>query len=121
MEFAKITAAGKDTRIHVGYTYQLERLDSGYLRLSSIGGKYSCLINPDTTAVEFEIVTEPTGTPLKGWRNSYAADLWVKVYADTLSDIDDHRQAAADADLAVAAFKERWEGTTFLHQGAQDA
>lgn len=116
MQHVKITKTGPDSRLMVGFTYTLERLDSGLLRLTSVGGKFSCLVNPDTSQVEFELTDAPA-LPLKGWRNDYAAKLWcdasVAAYADGETAVD----AIGIADTLVAAFKERWEGTTFLHKG----
>ena len=116
MQHIKITRAGRDSRLTEDFTYILERLNNGMLRISSIGGKFSTLVNPDTTDIEFEYTGagEVVPSPLKGWRNSYAVNLWATVYADTLKS-DYPEDATLLADEAVAEFKERWEGTTFLH------
>lgn len=116
MQHVKITHAGHDTRLIEGFTYSLERLDSGLLRLTSVGGKFSALVNPDTSPVEFEYVDAPEPSPLKGWRNDHAAKLWCDVFVDTprRHGVTPH-VAASLADVAVALFKKRWEGDTFLH------
>lgn len=120
MEHVRITRTGKDSRLTVGFTYVLERLGNGLLRLTSVGGKFSTLINPDTSPVEFELVDAPA-SPLKGWRNTYAVNLWNAVYLDCIQNDYSPAEAGEEADLAVAEFKTRWEGTTFLHQVEQEA
>ena len=56
MQHVKITHAGRDSRLNVGFIYSLEHLQSGLLRLTSVGGRFSTLVNPDTSPVEFEYV-----------------------------------------------------------------
>ena len=117
MQQVKIISAWKDTRLIPGYVYTLERLDSGLLRFVSVGGKWSCLVNPDTSDVEFEILDEALQVQSTGWRNSFAVKLWSDIYH--LSIVDSYRPeaAAAQADLAVALFNERWQGDTFINVG----
>lgn len=121
MQHVKITHTGTDSRLNVGFVYSLERLQSGLLRLTSVGGRFSTLVNPDTSPVEFEYVDAPPESPLKGWRNTYAVNLWNAVYRDGLFDSRRHDTAASWADAAVGQFKKRWEGTTFLHNVEQAA
>lgn len=120
MEQVKIISPGKDTRLIPGYVYTLERLDSGLLRISSVGGKFSTLVNPDTSDVEFEILDEAVQVQRTGWRNSFAVKLWSKVYSQSII-VDSYRpEAAAErADVAVALFNERWQGDTFINVGWQ--
>ena len=122
MQHVKITHAGRDSRLIEGFTYVLERLDSGLLRLTSVGGKFSALVDPDTSPVEFEYVDAPEPSPLKGWRNDHAAKLWCDVFVDISSrqEVTQH-MAASWADVAVALFKKRWEGDTFLHNVGEQA
>lgn len=116
MQHVKITHDGRDSRLIEGFTYVLERLDSGLLRLTSVGGKFSALVDPDTSPVEFEYVDAPEPSPLKGWRNDHAVKLWCDVYLDAMSRIGRTQVSAVEwADSAVALFKQRWEGDTFLH------
>lgn len=116
MQHVKITQTGRDTRLTVGYTYTLERLSNGLLRLTSVGGRFSTLVNPDTSDVEFEYVDAAQAvSPLKGWRNDHAVKLWREVYVQAVVDGYGPDAAAEQADRAVSAFKSRWEGTTFLH------
>lgn len=121
MQHVKITHAGRDSRLSVGFIYSLEHLQSGLLRLTSVGGRFSTLVNPDTSPVEFEYVDSPPESPLKGWRNTYAVNLWNEVYLDCLSENMSPDAAASWADSAVEQFKKRWEGTTFLHNVEQAA
>lgn len=121
MRHVKITHTGHDTRLIVGFTYTLERLESGLLRLTSVGGKFSTLVNPDTSPVEFEYVEAPESSPLKGWRNDHAVKLWRDVYLDGLKEGHGPDTAAQWADVAVRLFKQRWEGTTFLHNVGEQA
>lgn len=121
MQHVKITHAGRDSRLNVGFIYSLEHLQSGLLRLTSVGGRFSTLVNQDTSPVEFEYVDSPPESPLKGWRNTYAVNLWNEVYLDGLSESMSPDAAASWADSAVEQFKKRWEGTTFLHNVEQEA
>lgn len=116
MQHVKITHAGRDSRLIEGFTYVLEHLESGLLRLTSVGGKFSALVDPDTSPVEFEYVDAPEPSPLKGWRNDHAVKLWTDVFGDAVHRLGcTQLVAAAWADSAVALFKQRWEGDTFLH------
>lgn len=120
MKHVKITNAGHDSRLIEGFTYVLERLDSGLLRLTSVGGKFSALVNPDTSPIEFEYVDAPEPSPLKGWRNDHAVKLWCDVFIYSIGRGNIQDSAAVWADAAVGLFKQRWEGDTFLHNvGAQ--
>lgn len=122
MQHIKITKTGRDSRLTVGYTYTMERLNNGLLRLTSVGGRFSTLVNPDTSDVEFEYVdASQVVSPLKGWRNDHAVKLWNAVYLDCIQNDYSPASAGEEADLAVAEFKQRWEGTTFLHQVEQEA
>lgn len=121
MQHVKITHTGRDSRLNVGFIYSLEHLQSGLLRLTSVGGKFSTLVNPDTSPVEFEIVPRPEGVGMKGWRNTYAVNLWSAVYLDSIQNDCSPAAAGEEADLSVAEFKARWEGTTFLHNLEQAA
>lgn len=121
MQHVKITHTGRDSRLNVGFIYSLERLQSGLLRLTSVGGRFSTLVNPDTSPVEFEYVDAPSESPLRGWRNTYAVNLWNEVYVQATVDDYGPWAAAAAADRAVDLFKQRWEGTTFLHNVEQAA
>lgn len=121
MRYAKITHAGRDSRLTVDFIYELEHLQSGLLRFTSVGGKFSTLVNPDASPVEFEIVPRPDGVGMKGWRNTYAVHLWNEVYLSGLSENMSPDAAASWADSAVEQFKKRWEGTTFLHNVEQEA
>lgn len=116
IEYIKITHAGRDSRLIVGFTYILERLDNGLLRISSVGGKFSTLINPDTSDVEFEYTTETRG-PSTAWRNPYAAKLWSEVYIQSIVDSYSPEGAAERADQAAALFNERWRGDDFTNVG----
>ena len=115
MQHVKITNAGRDSRLIEGFTYVLERLDSGLLRLTSVGGKFSTLVDPDTSPVEFEYVDAPEPSPLKGWRNDHAVKLWCDSFLGYIERGSPQDPAAALADMSVARFKKRWEGDTFLH------
>ena len=117
MQQVKIISTGKDTRLIPGYVYTLERLDSGLLRFVSVGGKWSCLVNPDTSDVEFEILDESVQVQSTGWRNSFAVKLWSEVYLQSIVDYYSPEAAAARGDLAVALFNERWQGDTFINVG----
>ena len=86
-----------------------------------MGGKFSTLVNPDTSTVEFEIVPRPNGMGMKGWRNTYAVNLWNEVYVQATVDGAAPATAAAQADRAAHLFKQRWEGSTFLHNVEQAA
>lgn len=121
MQHVKITHAGRDSRLNVGFIYSLEQLQSGLLRLTSVGGRFSTLVNPDTSPVEFEYVEAPAESPLNGWRNTYAVNLWSAVYLDSIQNGCSPAAAGEEADLSVAEFKARWEGTTFLHNLEQAA
>lgn len=121
MQHVKITSAGRDSRLIEGFTYVLERLDSGLLRLTSVGGKFSALVNPDTSPIEFEYVDAPEPSPLKGWRNDHAAKLWCDVFVTSVWMGKVEAAAVMWADSSVALFKKRWEGDTFLHNvGGQE-
>lgn len=114
MEQVKIISAGKDTRLIEGYVYGLERLSNGLLRFVSVGGRWSCLLNPDTSDVEFEATHEARG-PSTAWRNPIAAKLWASIYTLSL-DCSYSPIAAADrADTGVALFNERWRGDSFTN------
>lgn len=115
MQHVKITNAGRDSRLVEGFTYVLEHLDSGLLRLTSVGGKFSAIVNPDTSPIEFEYVDAPETSPLKGWRNDHAVKLWCGVYLDGIKEGHDPDTVATWSDTAVRLFKQRWEGDTFLH------
>ena len=117
MEQVKIISIGKDTRLIPGYVYTLERLDNGLLRFVSVGGKWSCLVNPDTSDVEFEILDEAVQVQSTGWRNRFAVKLWSEIYSLCIVDYSSPEAAAARADLAVALFNERWQGDTFINVG----
>uniref|UniRef100_A0A7M2QLV2 Uncharacterized protein n=1 Tax=feces metagenome TaxID=1861841 RepID=A0A7M2QLV2_9ZZZZ len=120
MQHIKITKTGRDSRLTVGYTYTLERLNNGLLRLTSVGGRFSTLVNPDTSDVEFEYVDAAQSvSPLKGWRNDHAVKLWREVYVQSVVDDYTPDEAARRADWAVEQFMGRWEGTTFLHNVEQ--
>lgn len=121
MQYAKITNVGRDSRLTVDFIYELEHLQSGLLRFTSVGGKFSALVNPDTSPVEFEIVPRPDGVGMKGWRNTYAVNLWNEVYVQATVDDYGPFAAAVAADRAVELFKQRWEGNTFLHNVEQAA
>ena len=118
MEQVKIISTGNHSRLIEGYVYGLERLDNGLLRFVSVGGKWSCLVNPDTSDVEFEILDEAVQVQSTGWRNSFAVKLWSEVYSQSII-VDSYRpEAAAErADVAVALFNERWKGDTFINVG----
>lgn len=115
MQHVKITNAGRDSRLIEGFTYVLERLDSGLLRLTSVGGKFSALVDPDTSPIEFEYVDAPEPSPLKGWRNDHAVKLWCDSFLDCVERGNTQDMAASLADMAVDLFKKRWECATFLH------
>ena len=117
MEQVKIISTGKDTHLIPGYVYTLERLDSGLLRFVSVGGKWSCLVNPDTSDVEFEILDEAVQVQSTGWRNSFAVKLWSEVYCQSIVDSYSPLAAAERADAAVALFNERWRDDTFTNVG----
>lgn len=117
MEQVKVISTGKDTRLIPGYVYTLERLDSGLLRFVSVGGKWSCLVNPDTSSVEFEILDEAVQVQSTGWRNSFAVKLWSEVYIQAIGASYSQPGAAERADAAVALFNERWQGDTFINVG----
>ena len=117
MEQVKIISTGKDTRLIPGYVYTLERLDSGLLRFVSVGGKWACLVNPDTSDVEFEILDEALQVQSTGWRNSFAVKLWSEIYSQSIVDSYSPEAAAERADVAVALFNERWQGDTFINVG----
>ena len=118
MEQVKIISTGKDTRLIPGYVYTLERLDSGLLRFVSVGGKWSCLVNPDTSDVEFEILDEAVQVQSTGWRsNSFAVKLWAAAYIQSIGASYSQLGAAERADAAVALFNERWKGDTFINVG----
>ena len=117
MEQVKIISTGKDTRLIPGYVYTLERLDNGLLRFVSVGGKWSCLVNPDTSDVEFEILDEAVQVQSTGWRNSFAVKLWAEVYLKSIVCYYSPEDAAERADVAVALFNERWRGDTFTNVG----
>ena len=116
MEQVKVTYAGKDSRLIEGYVYGLERLSNGLLRFVSGGGRWSCLVNPDTSDVEFEYTTE-TRAPNTAWRNPYAVKLWSEVYIQSIVDSYSPEGAAERADQAVALFNGRWKGDTFINVG----
>ena len=116
MEQVKIVSAGKDSRLIEGYVYGLERLSNGLLRFVSGGGRWSCLVNPDTSDVEFEYTNETRG-PGTAWRNPIAAKLWVSIYTLNIGDSYRHEAAAELADVAVALFNERWRDDTFTNVG----
>lgn len=116
MEQVKITYAGKDSRLIEGYVYGLERLSNGLLRFVSGGGRWSCLVNPDTSDVEFEYTNETRG-PSTAWRNPYAAKLWAEIYTQSLCDSYSPLAAADRADTGVALFNERWRGDNFTNVG----
>ena len=117
MEQVKIISTGKDTRLIPGYVYTLERLDNGLLRFVSGGGRWSCLVNPDTSDVEFEYTQEVRG-PSTTWRNPYAAKLWAAIYTQSLRDSYSPIAAADRADTGVASFNERWRGDSFTNVGS---
>ena len=117
MQQVKIISIGKDTRLIPGYVYTLERMDNGLLRFVSVGGKWSCLVNPDTSDVEFEILDEAVQVQSTGWRNSFAVKLWSEVYTQSIWDSTSPKAAAERADVAVALFNERWQGDTFINVG----
>ena len=117
MEQVKIISTGKDTRLIPGYVYTLVRLDNGLLRFVSMGGKWSCIVNPDTSDVEFEILDEAVQVQSTGWRNSFAVKLWSEVYSQSIVDHFRPEGAAERADVAVALFNERWQGDTFINVG----
>lgn len=116
MQQVKIISTGKDTRLIPGYVYGLERLNNGLLRFVSGGGRWSCLVNPDTSDVEFEYTNETRGQST-AWRNPYAAKLWVSIYTQALGSYYSPLDAAARADTGVASFNERWQGDTFTNVG----
>ena len=116
MEQVKIVSAGKDSRLIEGYVYGLERLSNGLLRFVSGGGRWSCLVNPDTSDVEFEYTNETRG-PGTAWRNPIAAKLWASIYTLNIGDSYRPEAAAELADVAVALFNERWRGDTFTNVG----
>lgn len=111
MEQVKITHSGKDSRLIEGYVYGLERLSNGLLRFVSGGGRWSCLVNPDTSDVEFEYTNETRG-PGTAWRNPYAAKMWAEIYTQSLFDAYSPLAASSRADTGVALFNERWRATT---------
>ena len=117
MEQIKIISTGKDTRLIPGYVYTLERLDNGLLRFVSVGGKWSCLVNPGTSDVEFEILDETVQVQSTGWRNSFAVKLWSEVYIQGIGTSYSREAAASRADASVALFNERWQGDTFINVG----
>lgn len=117
MEQVKVISTGKDTRLIPGYVYTLERLDNGLLRFVSVGGKWSCLVNPDTSDVEFEILDEAVQVQSTGRRNTFAVKLWSEVYTQAIVDYTSPEAAAGRADVAVALFNERWQGDTFINVG----
>lgn len=116
MEQVKIISAGKDSRLIPGYVYGLERLSNGLLRFVSGGGRWSCLVNPDTSDVEFEYTNE-TRVPSTAWRNPYAAKLWAAIYTQALGNSYSPIAAADRADTGVALFNERWRGDNFTNVG----
>lgn len=116
MEQVKIIHSGKDSRLIEGYVYGLERLSNGLLRFVSGGGRWSCLVNPDTSDVEFEYTQEVRG-PSTAWRNPYAAKLWATIYTQSIGNSYTPIVAAARADTGVALFNERWHGDTFTNVG----
>mgnify|MGYP003607844025 FL=1 len=116
MEQVKIIHSGKDSRLIEGYVYGLERLSNGLLRFVSGGGRWSCLVNPDTSDVEFEYTNETRG-PSTAWRNPYAAKLWATIYTQSLRDSYSPVAAADRADTGVALFNERWRGDNFTNVG----
>lgn len=116
MEQVKIIHSGKDSRLIEGYVYGLERLSNGLLRFVSGGGRWSCLVNPDTSDVEFEYTQEVRG-PITAWRNPYAAKLWATIYTQSIGIPLPPVAAAARADTGVALFNERWRGDTFTNVG----
>lgn len=116
MEQVKIVSAGKDSRLIEGYVYGLERLSNGLLRFVSGGGRWSCLVNPDTSDVEFEYTTE-TRAPSTAWRNPYAAKLWTSIYTQALGNSYPPLEAAYRADTGVVLFNERWRGDSFTNVG----
>ena len=117
MEQVKIISTGKDTRLIPGYVYTMERQSNGLLRFVSVGGMWSCLVNPDTSDVEFEILDEALQVQSTGWRNSFAVKLWSEVYSQGIVDSYNPEEAAERADVAVALFNERWQGDTFINVG----
>ena len=117
MEQVKVISTGKDTRLIPGYVYTLERLASGLLRFVSVGGKWSCLVNPDTSDVEFEILDEAVQVQSTGWRNSFAVKLWAAIYTQSIGSFDSPSVAADRADTGVALFNERWRGDNFTNVG----
>ena len=116
MEQVKIIHSGKDSRLIEGYVYGLERLSNGLLRFVSGGGRWSCLVNPDTSDVEFEYTTETRG-PSTAWRNPYAAKLWAYIYTQSIGSSYSPIAAAYRADTGVALFNERWRGDDFTNVG----
>ena len=116
MEQVKIVSAGKDTRLIEGYVYGLERLSNGLLRFVSGGGRWSCLVNPDTSDVEFEYTNETRG-PSTAWRNPHAAKMWATIYTQSIGNSDSPIVAADRADTGVALFNERWRGDNFTNVG----
>lgn len=117
MEQVKIISTGNDNRLIPGYVYNMESLDNGLLRFVSVGGKWSCLVNPYTSGVEFEILDESEHIQSTGWRNSFAVKLWSEVYIQSIVDSYSPEYAAERADTAVALFNERWNGDTFINVG----
>ena len=116
MEQVKIISAGKDSRLIEGYVYGLERLSNGLLRFVSGGGRWSCLVNPDISDVEFEYTNE-TRAPSTAWRNPYAAKLWAAIYTQSIGSSDSPVVAADRADTGVALFNERWRDDDFTNVG----
>lgn len=116
MEQVKIIHSGKDSRLIEGYVYGMERLSNGLLRFVSGGGRWSCLVNPDTSDVEFEYTTETRG-PSTAWRNPHAAKLWASIYTQSIGSSDSPAVAADRADTGVALFNERWRGDDFTNVG----
>ena len=117
MEQVKIISTGNHSRLIEGYVYGLERLDNGLLRFVSVGGKWSCLVNPDTSDVEFEILDEAVQVQSTGWRNSFAVKLWSAAYIQSIGASYSQLGAAERADAAVALFNERWKCGTFINVG----
>lgn len=121
MQHVKIIKAPEFSNILVGYTYELSesRATPSHIRLTSIGGKFTTLVDRkriDDGALVYEEVDAPAN--LKGWRNDHAVKLWSEVYVQRIVDGLSAEHAAGSADNAVRLFKERWEGDTFTHKVA---
>lgn len=106
IQTVRITDNANYTSLYEGQAYTLERLDNGYGRFTSLGGKFRVDVNWDNFPVEYEVITD-AAPELKAQRDNTLAHAWTRFAQAAIASGAHYTNAIDIADVLTNTLKQR--------------